>query len=157
VIGRLFQPKSKLTPNCTAKYYKVNFMILNDNSRFEHFLKVCCLLPTKNTCLHAILLLSHIKLLIIHKERVMQKIKLTADDIDVGQPLPWSVYGSSDELLLDNGRIVTTKKQKNILVSRGLYRKPTKLEHKQQEALNKKKTVFTLDSPFKVLDVIKIP
>lgn len=86
----------------------------------------------------------------------MQKIRLTADDIDVGQPLPWSVYGASDELLLDNGRIVSTEKQKGILVSRGLYRNPTKLEQEQQEALNKKKAAFALDSPFKVLDVIKI-
>ncbi len=81
----------------------------------------------------------------------MQKIQLNKEDLEVGQPLQWPVYAQDNELLLDKGQIVQSERQKHILLTRGLFRKPTDEESK---TLNNKQRV-SLSSPFTVLDVIR--
>jgi len=44
-----------------------------------------------------------------------------ADQIQVGQPLPFSVRNEQGYLLLAKGRVVDTESQRQLLVSRGLY------------------------------------
>lgn len=43
-------------------------------------------------------------------------------EIEVGKALPWGVYDSGGMLLLKKGMIITTERQLQILLSRGLYR-----------------------------------
>lgn len=53
----------------------------------------------------------------------MSNIELVSTgDIEVGTALPWAVYDSGGVLLLKKGMVITTERQLQILLSRGLYR-----------------------------------
>lgn len=80
-----------------------------------------------------------------------QKIKIKKDEIIIGQALTWPIFGADGELLLDKGCNVTNEKQKDILITRGVYRNPTK----EEIAMAKKKQHFSLESPFNILDAIR--
>ncbi len=79
------------------------------------------------------------------------KVQLKADELLIGQPLPWAVYGPDGELLLNPGETITTEHQKYILLTRGLFREATaeevRRENRQQE--------YGLSSPFNVLTTIQ--
>lgn len=53
----------------------------------------------------------------------MKTIRLNPDDIHVGSPLPWPIYGENRCLLLRQGEIVTSERQLALLVERGLFRR----------------------------------
>lgn len=57
--------------------------------------------------------------------RKMQKIKLDKNELIVGKPLPWSVYGNDGKLLLDQGHTLSSEKQIENLLVRGVLREPT--------------------------------
>lgn len=52
---------------------------------------------------------------------MMDQRRLSIADISVGDPLPWDVYGAGNTLLLRRGQIVTTERQAQDLVARGLF------------------------------------
>jgi HD-GYP domain-containing protein (c-di-GMP phosphodiesterase class II) len=82
----------------------------------------------------------------------MQKIQLKENELIVGKPLPWPVYGHDDELLLDKGKSLESERQKHILLTRGLFREANDQEARQLEKQEK----FSLSSPFNVLDAIRL-
>lgn len=47
--------------------------------------------------------------------------RLSIADIIIGEPLPWDVYGAGNKLLLRRGQVVTSNKQAEDLVERGLF------------------------------------
>lgn len=49
-------------------------------------------------------------------------IKVSARDIEVGKPLPWSLYDGNRKLLLKRGYVIENQRQCDILVENGLYR-----------------------------------
>lgn len=51
-------------------------------------------------------------------------LRLVADQIQVGQPLPFGVRDEQGHLLLAKGRVVDTEAQRQVLVTRGLYVDP---------------------------------
>ncbi len=81
----------------------------------------------------------------------MKKMQLKKDELIVGAPLVWPVYGQDGELLLEKGQSLSSEKQKHILITRGLYREPTTTELKRMEGNDR----FTLSSPFNILDAIR--
>jgi len=54
---------------------------------------------------------------------VVKTIRLNPEDIHVGSPLPWPIYGENRCLLLRQGEIVTSERQLALLVERGLFRR----------------------------------
>ncbi len=82
----------------------------------------------------------------------MRKIQLKENELIIGKPLPWPVYGHDGELLLDKGQSLKSKQQKYILLTRGIFREPTSEESQRLETQEK----FSLSSPFNVLDAIRL-
>ena len=82
----------------------------------------------------------------------MQKVQLQEHELLIGQPLPWSVFGPDDELLLNQGDTIASERQKYILLTRGLFREPTAEEFRQFNHIQKQ----SLTSPFNVLDAIRL-
>nr|WP_305909861.1 hypothetical protein [Methylomarinum sp. Ch1-1]MDP4522799.1 hypothetical protein [Methylomarinum sp. Ch1-1] len=81
----------------------------------------------------------------------MKTIQLKENDLSVGSPLPWPVYAHDGELLLERGQLLSSERQKRILLTRGLYREANAGETKELEKQEK----FSLASPFNVLDAIR--
>jgi HD-GYP domain-containing protein (c-di-GMP phosphodiesterase class II) len=52
----------------------------------------------------------------------MEKIKILESDLLIGIPLEWSVYDEEGQLLLDKGYMLNSEKQKQILLSQGIFR-----------------------------------
>lgn len=48
--------------------------------------------------------------------------RVNTGEIEVGKALPWAVYDSGGVLLLKKGMVITTERQLQILLNRGLYR-----------------------------------
>ncbi len=82
----------------------------------------------------------------------LNKVKLTENDLTVGAPLAWAIYGQDDELLLEKSRTLKDREQIDTLLSRGAYRR---LTEKEIAALDKGEKI-SLDSPFNVLDAIRV-
>jgi HD-GYP domain-containing protein (c-di-GMP phosphodiesterase class II) len=59
--------------------------------------------------------------------------RLNIADIVVGEPLPWDIYGAGNQLLLSRGQIVTTSRQAEELVQRGLFIDAGQARAKQEE------------------------
>ncbi len=62
--------------------------------------------------------------------------KILPGEISVGEPLPWPVYDVEKALLLQEGTVVRSEKQMNIIMEKGVYRGMTKdevVEEKQKE------------------------
>lgn len=78
----------------------------------------------------------------------MNTIKLQDQDLTLGQPLPWPVYDRNLKLLLTQGFILTSEKQKKILLAQGVYRQPTNNEEATV-------TAYFSGTPFDRLDAIK--
>jgi c-di-GMP-binding flagellar brake protein YcgR len=51
-------------------------------------------------------------------------IRLKKADVVVGRPLPWAVFDSHNNLLLNQGFVIQTEKQVDVLLEKGLYRRP---------------------------------
>jgi HD-GYP domain-containing protein (c-di-GMP phosphodiesterase class II) len=79
------------------------------------------------------------------------KVQLRADELLVGQPLPWAIYGPDGELLLNQGEKISTDYQKYILLTRGVFREATAEEARRQTSRQE----YKLSSPFNVLDTIR--
>ena len=83
----------------------------------------------------------------------MEKIKIQHRDLVVGEPLIWSVYGAGGQLLLNEGYILKTENQKELLLSQDLYRFPTQKEIETEAAKSSAEPEEV--SPFESLDQIK--
>lgn len=83
----------------------------------------------------------------------MEKIKIQDSDLVVGDPLVWSVYGPTGQLLLNEGYILKTDNQKELLLSQDLYRNPTQKEIEEAETQSSADVLEV--SPFDTLDQIK--
>ncbi len=79
------------------------------------------------------------------------KIPLEEQELLINQPLPWSVYGPDDELLLNQGEEIGCEHQKYILLTRGVFREATLQEARQINSTER----TSLASPFHVLDTIR--
>lgn len=51
-----------------------------------------------------------------------ERVKVEADEIQVGEPLPWAVFDQGGRLLLQEGVVIATGKQLAVLLEKGLYR-----------------------------------
>ncbi len=83
----------------------------------------------------------------------MDKIKIQDDDLVIGTPLSWAVFGVAGQLLLNEGYVLKTENQKGLLLSQDLYRNPTK---KELEEANTLAVSLQQISPFETLDTIKV-
>ncbi|MDO8843760.1 MAG: HD domain-containing phosphohydrolase [Methylicorpusculum sp.] len=52
----------------------------------------------------------------------MEKIKIIETDLFIGIPLEWAVYDEEGQLLLDKGYMLNSEKQKQILLTQGIFR-----------------------------------
>jgi len=52
----------------------------------------------------------------------MADIQIQLEEITVGKELPWAVYDSKNTLLLKKGYIISSQRQLDLLLSKGLYR-----------------------------------
>lgn len=55
-------------------------------------------------------------------------VKIDANDIIIGKPLPWPVYNSANQLLLQQGTSVASQRQVDILIEQGVFRPLTQQE-----------------------------
>ena len=55
----------------------------------------------------------------------MKAYRITKNDIDVGDTLPWNVLDIEGKLLLKKGAVITSSRVHGLLLERGLYEKPT--------------------------------
>ncbi|WP_028303574.1 HD-GYP domain-containing protein [Oceanospirillum maris] len=57
-------------------------------------------------------------------------IKISADDLVVGDTLPWTVYDATGRLLMDSGNVITTQSRLHSIVASGyrLYELPTEAD-----------------------------
>jgi HD-GYP domain-containing protein (c-di-GMP phosphodiesterase class II) len=83
----------------------------------------------------------------------MQIRKIKADELIAGQALPWSVYSQNGKLLLDQRQVLSNEKQIERLLAIGVYREPTAAEVLKD---NKRKSLLDKNSPFVLLDDLKI-
>jgi HD-GYP domain-containing protein (c-di-GMP phosphodiesterase class II) len=72
--------------------------------------------------------------------------RVKGQDIDIGEPLSHSVYSQNGDLLLKNGRIITTIRQKSILLNAGFIllsdlKKRNRVPHTQVPLLSTRKPV----------------
>jgi HD-GYP domain-containing protein (c-di-GMP phosphodiesterase class II) len=84
----------------------------------------------------------------------MEKIKINDSDLVVGDPLAWSIYSVAGQLLLNEGYILKTVSQKQILLSQELYRNPSEQEIAEQNSQSIRETLWT-ESPFEILDTVQ--
>jgi HD-GYP domain-containing protein (c-di-GMP phosphodiesterase class II) len=64
--------------------------------------------------------------------------KIKPGEINVGEPLPWPVYDIEKALLLQEGTVVRSEKQMNIIMEKGVYRGMTAdevVEEKKKEQI----------------------
>jgi len=85
----------------------------------------------------------------------MQNIKLQENDFKLGEAVPWPIYGKNGNLLLDQGQVVGSQKLIDGLLVRGVFRKASADEILKAEQAAKS-AKFSLDSPFNVLDALRI-
>lgn len=76
--------------------------------------------------------------------RVSKEVKLTKNDLVLGQELPWDVYDSSDKLLLCKDSIIASETQLSALLNRGMYRNLTDAEKEKQKPLEDNRTPFDI-------------
>jgi c-di-GMP-binding flagellar brake protein YcgR len=56
-------------------------------------------------------------------------IPVKKQEIEIGKPLPWAVYDSDRNLLLNYGVIVSTEHQVEVLIEKGLFREQARRPH----------------------------
>jgi len=83
----------------------------------------------------------------------VEKIKIEENDLVVGDPLAWPVFGASGQLLLTEGYVLKTENQKSLLLGQDLYRNLTSEEIEQQSLTPETREPET--SPFEMLESIK--
>ncbi len=86
---------------------------------------------------------------------MLTRVSVKPGEITVGKKLPWPVYDSEETLLLQEQSIISSEKQLNILLEKGLYRGLTPTEKKQQEQQEKQKAIAeqrnrTINNPFEM-------
>jgi HD-GYP domain-containing protein (c-di-GMP phosphodiesterase class II) len=84
----------------------------------------------------------------------VEKIKILESDLVIGDPLAWPIYGEEGHLLLNEGYILKTENQKNVLLSKELYRNPT-LQEIEDEKIKVAAQPLPEVSPFETLESIK--
>ena len=84
----------------------------------------------------------------------MRTIKIKKDDLVIGHPLPWQVYGANQQLLLNEGFVLNSEKQKETLLSRKPYRLPVQHELTEESSSSKLDTYFK-GTPFDTLNALK--
>jgi len=88
----------------------------------------------------------------------MENIQLKDTDFIIGKSLPWPIYSSNGALLLDQGQVLNSQKLIDGLLVRGACRRPTAddiLKAKQAKKTQQDEK-FSLDSPFNVLDALRV-
>ena len=65
----------------------------------------------------------------------IELVKVQPSDIELNTPLPFSIFTFEQSLLLKKNTIVTTEKQLNVLLEKGVYRNLTEQEIELREAL----------------------
>ncbi len=88
---------------------------------------------------------------------MLTKVSVKPGEITVGKALPWPVYDMEETLLLQEKTIISSEKQLNILLEKGLYRGLTTEEVKQQEERKRQQKIQekrskTIDNPFEMED-----
>ena len=89
---------------------------------------------------------------------MLEKVRIKPEDVTVGQKLPWPVYDIEEALLLQEGTLIASDKQLNILLEKGLYRGLTSDEKVEQENLKQQQAVADKrakieDNPFEMKNI----
>ncbi len=58
----------------------------------------------------------------------MEFVRIKSEDVSVGIPLPWSVYCIEKALLLQEGTLISSERQRQVILQRGVYRNLTQQE-----------------------------
>ena len=64
---------------------------------------------------------------------MLKKVSFKKSEIKLGEKLPWAVYRSDGTLLLREGTVVSSQRQLDIVLEKGMYRGATRQEVEQEE------------------------
>lgn len=80
-------------------------------------------------------------------------VKVQPGDIQLNSPLPFSIFTFEQSLLLKKNAVVTSEKQLNVLIEKGVYRNLTEKEILEREALKREPDPKKLQTdPFAAID-----
>jgi len=88
---------------------------------------------------------------------MLKKVRVKPGEITVGKAVPWSIYDMEETLLLQKATIITSEKQLNVLLEKGLYRGQTPEEILEEEEQEKQKAITekrskVINNPFQMED-----
>jgi len=72
----------------------------------------------------------------------MKTVRIKPGEVKIGEPLPWAVYSLEDSLLLQKGAIVSSTKQLQVLIEKGIYRSMTDQEIEHEQRLEREKALL---------------
>ena len=78
------------------------------------------------------------------------------EELIVGEPLPWNIYGIDNELLLHQGYVLGSKRQKEVLLSRGVFRESADEELAVDGVEEQSSNHSSVECPFFILDTLKV-
>ncbi len=79
----------------------------------------------------------------------MKAYRITNNDIEIGDPLPWNAIDKDGKLLLKKGAIVTSRRVHELLLERGLYQRQSIDEVTTEHAIELTKGPF---NPFEIIE-----
>ncbi len=77
----------------------------------------------------------------------MKAYRITKNDVDIGDPLPWNAIDKDGKLLLKKGVTITSSRVHELLLERGLYQKQSIDQAISEHALELTKGPF---NPFEI-------
>jgi HD-GYP domain-containing protein (c-di-GMP phosphodiesterase class II) len=80
----------------------------------------------------------------------MLTVKVSIDEVTIGNTIPWSLYDGKGTLLLQKGSMITSDHQLNILEQRGMYRDEAEVVEPEQPV--ERKPVTKDSNPFEIFD-----
>jgi len=88
---------------------------------------------------------------------MLKKVSVKPGDITVGKATLWPIYDIEETLLLQQGTIITSEKQLQVLLDKGLYRgltpeEASKLEEQREQQLLNEKRSKIINNPFQMED-----
>jgi len=86
---------------------------------------------------------------------MLKKVSVKPGDITVGKATPWPIYDIEETLLLQQGTVINSERQLQILLEKGLYRGLTpkeiiKLEEQREQQLLAEKRSKVINNPFQM-------
>jgi len=88
---------------------------------------------------------------------MLKKVSVKPGDITVGKATPWPIYDIEETLLLQQGTVINSEKQLQVLLEKGIYRGLTaeeviQLEDQRKQQLLAEKRNKIINNPFQMED-----